>query len=125
MYRLQQWARRGVRVTTAEPLCSAAECGILNVVLILVRESGEDVSHVTFSEMPLMLAAVGGHLAEVRCLDRAGADVNQVSHYWTALIVAARRRQLAVVRCLLEFGAQVDAVDASGETALLASAEEG
>jgi hypothetical protein len=125
MYRLQQWARHGVRVTTAEPLCSAAERGLLNAVLILVREFGADVSHVNLSATPLMLAAKEGHLDVVRYLVRAGADVNQVSHYCTALIIAAHRGHLAVVRCLLEFGAQVDAVDASGDTALLASAEEG
>jgi ankyrin repeat protein len=76
--RLQQYARRGVRVTTAGPLCSAAPSGFLDGVLLLVRELGADVSHVDETETPLMMAALEGHLAVVRYLVEAGADVNQV-----------------------------------------------
>jgi hypothetical protein len=41
---LQRWARRGVRVMSAEPLLTAAGCGKLDAVRLLLQELGADAS---------------------------------------------------------------------------------
>jgi hypothetical protein len=41
---LRQWAKRGIRVTSAKPLCQAAANDRLDVVRVLVMELGADVS---------------------------------------------------------------------------------
>jgi ankyrin repeat protein len=59
---------------------------------------------------PLMSAAAGGRLDEVRDLLKSGADVNQQGALGiTALIVAAGAGHLEVVKALLEAGADPNA----------------
>ena len=59
---------------------------------------------------PLMSAAVGGRLDEVRNLLKAGADVNEKGALGiTALILAAGAGHLEVVKALLEAGADPNA----------------
>jgi hypothetical protein len=43
---LRRWAKRGVRVSSGEPLCQAVLCGMIGVVRFLVKELGADVNHV-------------------------------------------------------------------------------
>jgi hypothetical protein len=40
---LRRWARQGVRVVGAGPLCHAASRGLLDVCRILIKELGADV----------------------------------------------------------------------------------
>jgi hypothetical protein len=123
--RLTSWARQGVRVTTVEPLCVAAEEGHLEVVRCLVQQMGADVSHSHYGDTPLIVAAENGYTDLVRLLvTDLGADVNQAIAYgWTPLMLASRGNLCdGVVRCLVELGAEVGAVDPDGNTALLESA---
>jgi hypothetical protein len=126
--RLQQWARLGVRVTTACPLCSATRSSLLSVMRLLVQELGAGVNHAMADERsPLILAAFGGDPATVLLLvQELGASVNYtMPHGETHLIVAALSGHLSVVRCLINFGAEINAADRFGFTALLASVIEG
>jgi hypothetical protein len=55
---LTMWARQGVRVTSAEPLCVAVEAGFLEVLRCLVRELGADVNQQgQMGLTPLIVAA--------------------------------------------------------------------
>ena len=59
---------------------------------------------------PLMLAADGGNIADVRALLRNGADVNEAKGSVTALMLAAGRDHLEIVKTLLRAGANPNAV---------------
>jgi ankyrin repeat protein len=58
---LKQWARQGVRVRTAQPLCQAAVWGELEAVQCLVKELGANVNLVDENGCtPLFAAAQNG-----------------------------------------------------------------
>jgi hypothetical protein len=125
------WAQKGVRVTSARPLCVAAGGGYsavfrqLEVVRLLVQQMGASVSQaMPHGPTPLKIATKRVNLALVQCLVvELGADVNQAMRDGRALLItAACLCNLAVVRCLFELGARIGAVDNYGNTALLASA---
>jgi len=65
-----------------------------------------------FGCTPLMRAAEGGNLVQVRALLDKGADVNHPVAYWslTALMLAAGKDQLEVVKILLKAGANPNAM---------------
>jgi hypothetical protein len=126
---LRVWGRQGVRVTTGEPLCAAAECGHVEVAICLVQELGADVNQTTDQGIPPLIYAVFcGNLDMVRCLLEMGADVDKCDELRETALLAAvgeGHEKLAIVRCLVEFGASIEAVDRHGDTALLASARNG
>jgi hypothetical protein len=67
------------------------------------------------------------NLSIVQCLViELGADVNQGNHRGeTPLFLAASMGNTAMLRCLIELGARIGAVERSGLTAFLASADAG
>jgi ankyrin repeat protein len=66
---LRTWARQGVKVTSAQPLCSAASRGYMDVIRCLVLELDADVNRaLPNGRTALYFAAEGGQLAAVRCL---------------------------------------------------------
>jgi hypothetical protein len=117
------WARRVVRVTSADPLHASARGGSTAVARLLVQRMGANVSHASYGVTPLMVAARNANPAMVHCLVQLGADVNEAtSHGITPLMLAALSDDPAVTQCLRELRAEVGAVDNYGNTALLKSA---
>jgi ankyrin repeat protein len=120
MKQLKRWARQGVCVRTARPLCQAAASGKIGVVQCLVKELEADVN--LGDEVgctPLFMAAQEGQTAVVRCLVRQlGADVDKASHVGTApLHVAVLEGHLDTTRCFLkELGADVNQATRLGVT---------
>jgi ankyrin repeat protein len=76
---LRCWARRGVRVTSAEPLCDAVGHGKVEVVQCLTRELGGDVNQADENGFsPLYITSLIGNVTMVKCLvNELGADINQ------------------------------------------------
>jgi hypothetical protein len=77
--RLRQWARLGVRVVSAMPLCQAAVWNNLDVCRCLVKELDADVNRALESGYtPVCIAAEESNVIMIECLVRElGADVNQ------------------------------------------------
>jgi hypothetical protein len=129
---LTDWARQGVRVTTAEPLYYAANGSFPAVARLLVQRMGADFSEVdlyglAYEDAPFFVAAAQrDNTAMVQCLAELGADVNlALRDGSTPLMVAAREANLGMVRCLVQLGAEIEAVDFDGNTALILSARGG
>jgi hypothetical protein len=118
---LTVWAKEGVRVTSAGPLCGAAESGVPAVARLLVRQMGVDVNQASTSDgsTPLILAAVQGNLAMMRCLVELGAEVSAVDNEGdTALLMSAAVGHYSAVQYLLEeANANMDDVNNNGESA--------
>jgi ankyrin repeat protein len=125
--RLTVWARQGVRVTSAEPLCIAVEGGHVEVLRCLVQKLGADVNQGGIEGFTALLdAANHGHLAVVRCLIQFGASVGGTSNDGTtALHIAALNGELDIERYLVKLGAEVGTADNDGQTPLLLSALSG
>ena len=71
---------------------------------------------------PLMIAAGGDDLAEVRRLCASGADANaRDSSGWTALVYAAQLAHKPVMDALLDAGADVSVRSFTGQTAIMAA----
>jgi hypothetical protein len=121
------WAWQGVRVTSAEPLCIAAEGGHVEVLQCLVQKLGADVKQGGIAGFTALLDATNhGQLAVVRCLIQLGASVGGTSNSGTtALHIAALNGELDIVRYLVELGAEAGTADNDGQTALLLSAMNG
>jgi hypothetical protein len=100
---LRQWAKRGIQVTSAEPLIVAAWHGKLDAVRILSRELCAGVNLLFIGYTTLCVAAQVGHEHVVRCLlGECGANVNQANAGGvTALYIAASEGHEHVVRCLV------------------------
>jgi hypothetical protein len=117
------WAKLGVRVRTAAPLCVAVEDGFRDVLRCLVRELGGDVIRKMSSrETPLIVAFRRNNVGMMLCFVELGADVNKTVHGKMPLIIAATTGRTAVVRCLIQLGADVEAMNAQGNTAFFISA---
>jgi hypothetical protein len=102
---LQRWVRRGIRVSSAEPLCQAALHGKIDVVRYLVSDLSADVNQADDQGFtPLCIAAENGYLAVMRCLVKElGTDVNKASKGGaTPLYIAAQEGHLNEVRCLVK-----------------------
>jgi ankyrin repeat protein len=99
---LRRWAMRGIRVTSARPISLAAAAGKLDVVRLLLRELGADVSQSFNGFAVLRVAAQAGHEHVVRCLvHEIGANVNQAGQDgYLPLTVAADAGHESAVRCL-------------------------
>jgi hypothetical protein len=123
---LRRWARRGVRVTSAKPLCYAVKHGKYEVALFLVRNLGADVNQADAKGFaPLFIATHAGNLRMVKCLAiELGADVNQTdAEDCTPLYIAACLGHLGVVQCLVEeLGVDVNLADEDGNTPLMVAA---
>jgi ankyrin repeat protein len=106
--RLREWAKRGVRLSSAVQICVAAQENLVDAIRLLVKEFGANVNEATELGVPLFIAAGNGNLAAVHCLVKEfGADVNRAREDdGTPLFVAAQNGRVDVVRCLMEeFGA--------------------
>jgi hypothetical protein len=88
---LLRWARRGIRVTSAEPLCNAVLQGKHEVVQCLVRELGADVNQANVDDYtPLYIASERGNLKMVRYLAiELGADIKAGGKGHTSVHAAA------------------------------------
>jgi ankyrin repeat protein len=126
---LRRWERRGIRVSSAEPLCQAAARGKLDMMRYLVSDLGADVNQADDQKnTPLSIASKDRHLAVIRCLvNDLSADVNQTEQDgFTPLHIAAQEGHLAVVRYLvLKWGADVNAETQEGATPLFCAAQNG
>ncbi len=99
----------------------AAEAGSLEVCEILV-ENGALVNIIaaTNKDMPLALAAAGGHDKIVDLLLSKGADVHHMNCYGnTALMMAAKHHAGGCIKSLLEAGSDIHAKNNKGSTPLL------
>jgi hypothetical protein len=126
---LRRWARCGVRVICAEPLCYAAGLNKYEMALILVRELGAEVNKADKQDFtPLYIAAQQGNLRMAQCLvNELGADVNRGdAEGRTPLSIAARSGHMAMVRCLVKkLGADINQADNVLCSPLFFAAEEG
>jgi ankyrin repeat protein len=115
-------------VTSAEPLCRAAAYGKLDVVRLLLRELGADVSHLDRGVTALYAAAQNGHEHVVRAfVQECRANIYQATTKGnTPLNIAAQEGHEHIVRCLLgECGADVNQVGDNGCSTLFAAAQRG
>lgn len=128
--KLRRWARLGVRVASAEPLCHAASHGYVDVIRCLVQDLGADVNEEQPNGMlPLLAAAKREELDVMRCLKELGADVNQMGEgefAFTPLYAAAYIGSLPGVQCLVdELGADLNRGRHNGSTPLHVAARHG
>jgi hypothetical protein len=126
---LRQWGRRGVRVTSAEPLLQSAMHCKIAVMMCLVKELCADVNGADEDgRTAVFVAAQRGHEAVVRYLVKVlGARVDQATHKGcTPLYMAAGRGHATVVLCLVkELRACVNLTDESGGTPLYIASQQG
>jgi ankyrin repeat protein len=127
--KLRRWARQGVRVFTAQPLCQAALAGNLDVVKCLIKELGADVSQGAQKGFTaLHAAAQGGHTAILLYLvKKLGANVNQANDDGASpLVQAVLLGSLSTVQCLAkDLKADVNQATQEGATPLSIAAQEG
>jgi ankyrin repeat protein len=125
---LQWWAKKGIRISSGEPLVQAALKGKLEVMRCLVTDLGADANQPDDEgHTPLSVAAQEGDLPAVQCLVKElGANVNKgVFGGRTPLYIAAEKGHVAMIRCLVtELGADLCQTE-SGAMPLHVSAEEG
>ena len=108
----------------AGPLLTAAVCGHVEVVDVLLRAGAIPDGYDRDETPPLVGAAAHGHAEVVDRLLRAGACVDAGSGF-TALEEAVVHGHTAVVRRLVEGGADVNRRDADGGTVLMMAATTG
>lgn len=107
--------------STFTPLAIAVEYGHMEVVKLLVRDTGGDIERGRLLE----LAAVGGHTEVMEALTASGVDVNVIVGDRSALHAAAFQDHIESVRWLLENGANVNLNDPRHGTPLQVAAYEG
>jgi ankyrin repeat protein len=98
-------------------LVSAARAGFEPTVDALLRGGAKVDVRNRFGDTPILVAAIGGHLAVVKKFVARGVDINAPG--WTPLMYAATAGKDDVVRYLLGAGASVDAEGPNGITALM------
>jgi ankyrin repeat protein len=130
IFKLRQWARRGVQVVfSVEPLIPAAGHGMLEAVRFLVEEAGADVNQArNDGTTPLFIAAQNSFLSVVQCLgNEFGADVNQaLDDGSTPLYIAAQKGYTAICLCLgKELRADVNRAKFDGGTPLFVATQMG
>jgi len=113
---------RGIDPNTVDPnadpvLLIASRAGFETSVDALLKARAKIDAKNRYGDTPIMVAALGGHLAIVKKLHRRGADVDPEG--WTPLSYAATNGHTAVVAYLLDSGARVDAEGPNGTTALM------
>jgi ankyrin repeat protein len=83
-------------VNGADPLCNAAAYGKLDVVRLLLREVGADISQLFDGRSALYAAAEEGHEHVVRALvNEFGANVKQVGPFDHSPLHAAALRDVS------------------------------
>jgi hypothetical protein len=126
---LRRLVKRGVRVSSAAPLCQAVFYAKIGAVRYLVKELGADVNRTDDEGItPLSIAAEEGNQQMVQCLViELGAHVNLGDEEGrTPLYVAAQNGHLAVVRYLVKnLGADVNRGTKNGSTPLHVAARMG
>jgi hypothetical protein len=105
---LQDFARQGVRVVSAEPLCTAVINSSVEMVVCLVQELGTDVNQSIPSDRAtrtaLFHADAHGKPEMVECLVGLGADVGiaTINSGNTALHESSLQDGHSMLQCLLE-----------------------
>ncbi|CAM9813257.1 unnamed protein product [Ectocarpus sp. 8 AP-2014] len=108
------------------PLCTAAEKGDVELVMLLLDKVGVDKNFKdTDGETPLILAAFGGHLPVAEALLAAGVDVDTIGATGTALHIAVLEGFDGIVDALLKKGANTELRDDDNRTALMDAAQFG
>jgi hypothetical protein len=123
---LQEWARQGVRVASAEPLLAAVMGSSVEVAMCLVLELGADVNQpmpkpalALGTRTVLFRAAAHSKSEMVECLVGLGADVRIANNRggYTALHESSLQAHCSMMQCLLEHtDATMEEVSNSGET---------
>ena len=113
---------RGMDPNSVDPngdpvLLIASRAGFEATVDALLKARAKVGAKNRYGDTPIMVAALGGHLAIVKKLHRLGADIDPEG--WTPLAYAATHGHTAVAAYLLESGARVDAEAPNGTTALM------
>jgi hypothetical protein len=118
--KLRQWGRRGVRVTSAMPLCHAAYLGKLDVMRCLLEKLGADVHQLDRNgATALLFATHAGDNSIMRFLVKElGADAKHLRFDGcTALLFAAQNGNLKMMRYLVkELDANVNQTGRGGAT---------
>jgi ankyrin repeat protein len=126
---LRRWARQGIRVSSAEPLCQALLKNQVGAARCLVNDLGADVNQTNEEGLtPLCIAALKGDLEMVRCLVAdLGADVDRANNEGISPVhMAVQVGNLEMVQCLvMEYGANVDSGDEAVCTPLYVAAQDG
>ena len=108
----------------ASPMLTAAVCGHLEVVDVLLR-AGADADATDWSETPPIVGAASqGHVHIVERLIRAGASIDAGTGF-TALEEAVVKGHERVVACLIACGADVNRRNEDGGTVLMIAAATG
>jgi hypothetical protein len=130
IWQLRRWARRGLRVTCANPSREAVLHGKYEAARCLVRELGADVNQADEKGfLPLGTAACLGS-SNVRMVKflaiELGADVNQTdAGGHTPFLLATIAGHLPLMRCLVkELGANVNTASIEGLSPLYMAAHD-
>jgi hypothetical protein len=125
---LRRWAKRGLRVSSAQPLCKAVSEGMVDAARCLVRELGADVNQTNIQGFtPLCIATEMCNLEMAKCLVvELGADADQANTNalgFTPLCRAAQMNNLEVAKWLtMELGADVNRANKRGYSPLYGAA---
>ncbi|QDS77745.1 hypothetical protein FKW77_004667 [Venturia effusa] len=107
-----------------ELMCEAASTGNVPQLGRLLGAGADPSKKSREGQLPVHLAAAGGHLSVLKCLAMYGAKMDAMDQLGrTALHAAVLGRQADVIPFLVQSGVPVDAKDADGRTALQLAAQ--